>query len=260
MKPLAIVTTYGRIAETKIMLESLRATTRSPLHLVIVDNNSGDAMREMLQDFVFPENITVDLELLDQNIGCPRGLNLALQKHRLPGQDVIKLDNDIKILPLGFTCWVDRVDKLIADSRGGMPMRPIGLISACYEGIFNGRTSSEVGKYKGGRLFRFHPVIGHAVWHDGDFMDKVSYFDVLAADHLYGFEDLIMSHKANLMGFSTCAWEGWQIENIQRHSALGNRETVNSHVKAMRPLYQQRIQNLINGGSFYTDVTGRPKE
>jgi hypothetical protein len=102
-------------------------------------------------------------------------------------------------------------------------------------------------------------VVGHAVYHTGAFMDAVGHFDVLCEDHLYGFEDLILSHKATRLGMEMLAWEGWEIENIQRVSALGRQER-DDHVTAMRPLYQARLIDISNGGSLYTGPDGRPTE
>ena len=118
------------------------------------------------------------------------------------------------------------------------------MISAYYDGVLEGRLLGEH-EFEGHPLYRVQPVIGHCVWHTGLFMDRVGFFDVLGPDHLYGFEDLILSHKARRLGYFTLAWKGWEIENIQRKNSLGSRR--DAHVEKMRPLYQQRCAALANG-------------
>jgi len=87
-------------------------------------------------------------------------------------------------------------------------------------------------------------------------MDAVGYFDVLAEDHLYGFEDLILSHKAGVMGWEMLVWEGWRIENLQRHPALGAGQ--DEHVARIRPLYEERVRTLAAGGTVWTGMDGKP--
>ena len=189
--------------------------------------------------------------LLDENIGCPRALNYALAQHRKPGQPVVKLDNDVRLLTPG---WVAKAHWLIKqrEAQG----KPVAMVGAYYDGVFDGRTADFEVTWEGAPLYQAYPIIGHTVWHTGAFMDAVGYFDVLSDEHLYGFEDLIMSHKAQLMGWDTLVWEGWQIENLQRHNALGDLQ--GDHVNKMRPLYNQRVAALECGGSVWTGPDGRP--
>jgi glycosyltransferase involved in cell wall biosynthesis len=260
-KPLVILTTFNRIDETKRTLAALeKRTDLNKIKLVIVDNGSTDGTGKYVLGWItmrlgwpFRGNPVdpIIAYLLRENIGCPQALNLALQNHRQPGQPVVKLDNDVRILTPG---WVEKVRGLIAEreARG----QKVAMVGAWYAGALEGRLRETVGEYEGEPLHRASPIIGHAVWHTGAFMDEVGYFDVLADDHLYGFEDLILSHKADVMGWETLVWQRWEIENIQRHSALGKGR--DDHVEAMRPLYGERIAALVSGGSVWTGPDGRP--
>ena len=248
MEPLIVMVTFNRESETRRALEALEETTDlDQVEMVIVDNGSTDGAVDLVQEWSFGKR-RVYCYPLDQNIGCPRALNFALEAHRQPGQAVVKVDNDVRILTPG---WVEKVEYL--EKR----WFPVALIGAYYDGVLEGRLLGQ-DEFEGQTLYRVRPVIGHCVWHSGLFLDRVGFFDVLAPDHLYGFEDLILSHKANQLGFFTLAWEGWQIENIQRKNSLGDLR--DEHVERMRPLYQERCAALAVGGTIRTGPDGLPVE
>lgn len=253
MKPLVIITTFNRKWETAQMLEALEATTDlHNIHLAIVDNGSSDGTEHVIAEWCRLQllvNTTIDLTFypLGENIGCPRALNLVLSECREPGQPVVKLDNDVRVLTAG---WVEKLHDLVENWES-----PLALVSAYYDGVTSGRLLGR-SRYKGLPVYEILPVIGHAVWHTGAFMDRVGYFDVLAPEHLYGFEDLLLSHKASVLGWDTITWEGWQIENLQRHNSLGDKR--DEHVERMRPLYNQRVAALDVGGVVQTRPDGCP--
>jgi len=153
--------------------------------------------------------------------------------------------------------WIDKVQNFHStiDEESALP--PIAMVGAYYDGVLKGRSRGEIGQFEGEAVHELCPVIGHTVWHTGPFMDSVGFFDVLAPDHIYGFEDLVMSRKADLMGWKLLAWEGWRIINIQRSPTLGKAGEA-EHVAKMRPLYDERLQALASGGSFYTGGDGQP--
>jgi len=218
------------------------------LSLVIVDNGSAPEQQAWLGQWGDGHDARV--VLLDTNVGCPRALNLALSFRR-PGQPVIKIDNDVRVVS---PAWVMGIERLVTywQTRN----RNVAMVSAYYEPWQEQRVRGrEV--FEGQTVWHIAPVVGHAVYHTAAFMDHVGYFDVLSDDHLYGFEDLIMSHKASELAWETVAWEGWKIENIQRVSALG-REGRDAHVAAMRSLYNDRVRMLNLGGPLYTGCDGLP--
>lgn len=258
MKPLVIMTTFGRPRETMATLDALAETTDfHQVEMAIVDNGSGNEMTDAIEEWFSIHARGGAFYPLPVNIGCPRALNLALRCNRKRGQPVVKLDNDVRILTPG---WVDKVSLLIKrrQAKGAF----VAMLGAYYDGVLDGRLLQQDGvlpppRFIVSALHRVFPVIGHAVWHTGVFMDAVGYFDVLADDHLYGFEDLLLSHKAQVMGWEMLVWEGWQIENIQRHSALG-RKAQDEHVERMRPLYDRRCGDLQAGGPVLTVMDGQP--
>ena len=251
MEPLIIITAFNRYRETEQTLAALAETTDlEQVQVVIVDNGSSDDTRKIVMEWQQVCARKPAFYAFPQNRGCPKALNYALRRHRQPGQPVVKLDNDVRILTPG---WVDAMHDLVA---AHIPHRDVpALIGAYYDGALEGRLLSEESWHEL-PLYHARPIIGHAVWHTGEFMDQVGYFDVLADDHLYGFEDLILSHKAARLDMSTLIWRGWEIENLQRKNSLGGGR--DDHVEQMRPFYKERCAQLAAGGSLWTGPGGRP--
>ena len=251
MEPLIIITAFNRCRETTQTLAALTETTDlEQVQVVIVDNGSSDDTRKIVMEWQRTQIRKPAFYAFPQNRGCPKALNYALQRHRLPGQPVVKLDNDVRILTPG---WVDAMHDLVTEclTQGDAP----AMIGAYYDGALEGRLLSEDFWHEL-PLYHARPIIGHAVWHTGEFMDRVGYFDVLADDHLYGFEDLILSHKTDTLNMSTLIWRGWEIENLQRKNSLGGGR--DDHVEQMRPFYKERCAQLAAGGSLRTGPGGRP--
>lgn len=255
--PLVIMTVFNREAETFRTLEALERTTDPrTIQLAIIDNGSTDDMGEKLAQYQLARlqgGSLIMLRRMKQNIGCPRALNYAVKLWRGDGQPVVKLDNDVEILTPG---WVDMVTRLVVGYMG--EDRRLAMVSAFYDGLCEDRVKGEPETVPGSQdpLHHIFPVVGHTVWHTAAFMDRVGFFDVLSPEHLYGFEDLILSHKAGCLEWDMVTWEGWRIENVQRHSALGDKR--DSHVAAMRPLYDERVQLIYSGGSLWTGPDGLP--
>jgi len=263
--PLIIVTVFNRRAETETMLRSLAETTEpGEAHIVLIDNGSSDGAAQVVRDAFLQmqeRDFDVDVHLLEQNIGCPAALNFAIELHRWGAQPVVKLDNDVEIVTPE---WVEKVGDMIETMRSGVgelyhgPPAMIGAMLG--EKINRDRlVSRDPYEIHGANLWQSSPIIGHAVWHDGDFMDEIGYFDVLADDHLYGFEDLIASHKAAAWGAICGIWEGWRVRDLQRHSAMPRAEQ-DEHVARMRPLHDRRVADLQSGGSIWTGANGRPAD
>jgi len=248
MKPLAIIVTYNRLSETQRCLAALEPYFKF-MNLKVMDNGSAPPMLEWLRGYA-EAHPDIQLTEIGENSGCPRALNAALAV-RQPGQAVLKIDNDV-VLASG-PGWLTGLALLEVESErlSGMPL---AMVSAYYE-PWEQQRILKVQAWRGDELYTIRPVIGHCVYHSGAFMDAVGYFDVLAPEHVYGFEDLLLSHKASALGLAMYAWSGWRIENIQRHSAIGDRETRDAHVEAMRPLYNARARAL-SAIRVYTNAQG----
>ena len=110
----------NEVEVTKLCLESLRAHTRAPYELVVIDNGSTDGTAEYLHATARlpgPERVTVAIN--STNRGYPAGVNQALGAAR--GELVVMLNNDVVVTPH----WLERLSACL--DRGG-PTR--GLVGA----------------------------------------------------------------------------------------------------------------------------------
>jgi hypothetical protein len=250
--PLVVMTCYGRPKETGQTLEALAATTDlDAIQLVVVNNSATPEMAAVLDPW-WADHARSGWGLyhLPENVGCPRALNLALERHRAPGQAVVKIDNDVALLTPG---WVDYVAGLVTGvAAEGLP---VAMVGPMYDGALDGRLMSSA-HWRGRLVHQVRPVIGHAVWHSGAFIDRVGYFDVLDPAHLYGFEDLLMSHKAAALRWLTLIDPGWRICNLQRQNSLGRER--DARVEERRPLYEARARALASGEHLLNGPDGMP--
>ena len=235
MKPLMIMVTCNRLESTKLALASLQATTGpDELELQIVDNGSTDGTVEWFgtQDF--------SVDCLEENVGCPQALNRVLEKWRKPGQHVIKLDNDVEILTPGWLpIWLDFLNNV----------PNVAMIGGFHRGMKEAVTTVLAYDYL--RI----ASMGNFVLYSGAFMDHVGYFDVLAPNHLYGFEDNIMVAKAYALRWLLVVLKEVQWEH--RQSSWGPSYDKRKHIEEMRPLFNQRSQALGSGANIYTGPDGR---
>lgn len=259
MKTLVIMPVFNRCNLTAQTLAGLTETVNlNQIKLVIVNNGSTDGTAVMIDEWTslfndtMPGQLDVIVHDLKENIGCPRALNLAMREHRLPGQDVIKLDNDVALMTPGWLWGVNGV--AAAMDRAG---KKVAMIMAHYRGATDGRASGMVpSPIPGGKdLVRMRHIIGHCVWHSGAFLDMVGFFDVLRGDHLYGFEDMLISLRASMIAWQMLVMPEWEVENLQRWTSLGRDEAA-KHIEEMRPLYDRRRATISCRETLYTDEHG----
>lgn len=251
MKPLVIVTTYNRKEETRQTLQALEATTDlDAVQLVIIDNGSTDSTPDLLLDLWSIKQMA-HIHLLNDNLGCPRALNFAMELYRRPGQALVKLDNDVEILTRGWLPLIERFLKVA----------PVAMVGPWYDELTDERRLGEKVRAANFHYYKAFPLIGHMTWHAGWFLDQAGYFDVLAEDHLYGFEDLLMSHKAAVLGYEVAVLPTVKIHNLQRKNALdvSGPESRDEHVARLRPEYEQRVKMIQEGQYIFTDERGQPQ-
>ena len=253
MKPLIGITSYNRANLLAQTIEALEITTcGEEYELVIVDNASTDHSANWLNswyDRLSPLRQGKTVLYQKTNTGCPRALNLILA-YRKMGQPFVKLDNDVEIETPGWIGVVADFARRHIDAA---------MIGAWYDGVLGPGDCRKKGEIDDAYVVDLLP--GHFVWHGGSFMDRAGYFDVLSAQHLYGFEDWIMCHKAHLLGGTVYVLKGVQMRNLQTHKAyapIGDQDK-DSHVEAMRPAFLQRLAALREGRSDpYTPPSGIP--
>lgn len=253
MKPLLCIPVFGREKETRLTIESLIQTRAiSACEIVLWDNGSTEDLEAHMLDLQETWE-GVQYKTLGRNIGCPRALNEVLAE-RMPGQPFIKLDNDVV---LETPDWVALMAAFMAEHP------EIAMVSPWYEEL---ETSNQ------GRIVQDHgdwleifPVIGHCCWHAGGFMDQVEFFDVLGEGHLYGFEDLLMAHRAGTLGYKCAVLKTVACRMIQRWNSLDVAREAgrvdqgrSEHVEAWRLFYNKRrsmIKEL--GDQYIVDREGR---
>jgi len=250
MKPLLSVISYNRKAETLATLRSLARTgAMSMAECVYVDNDSTDGTFEAVTQAFIEEGWPIDWICKSSNIGCPRALNLVLAR-RKPGQHFIKVDNDVELETDG---WIPFLCNLLETNPD------VAIASPWYTEL---ETSNQ------GRLIQNHgywheyfPVVGHCAIHAGWFLDETGAFDVLTKDHLYGFEDLLMAHRAAARGYKCAVDMRVKLRNVQRKNSLDssdhNGETREQHIARLRPLYDQRraMAHMLKD-AYYVSLNG----
>jgi GT2 family glycosyltransferase len=210
----------GRTDLTKKTLQSIAKTVDLRKHrLAIIDNNSCAETKEYLERFreevqwdvchvIRPKIIT-----LPENIGTARAINLAWQQ-RKPGEHCIKMDNDVVI---HYDGWVDEMEAAIANDP---LIGQVGLKRKdCWE--FPGHEHSDFKSelimlpHTAGDKWRIvekvKHVIGTCVMHSSALLDRVGY---LYQPSLYGYDDVIMSHRCHLAGMYSCFLSHININHI----------------------------------------------
>jgi GT2 family glycosyltransferase len=237
--------------------------------LVIIDNNSCEQTKAFLSECIraseyikvptkVVENLLVhrhnplrfipvipalQVITLPENIGTARAINQAW-KLRKEGEHAIKMDNDVVIHSSG---WVDEMEEAIRrDNKIGQ----IGLKRKdCWECTWHASDDfrSELKmlpQVPGERWIIVEEakhIIGTCVMHSSNLLDKVGY---LYQPSLYGYDDVLMSHRAHLAGFYSCflphieidhidtgatAYQGWK----ERHSG----EQTQAMIKLVYEMY-----------------------
>jgi len=216
-----------------------------------MDNGSTDGASKAIDKWVDQQDPAAPIIVhhLEENIGISRALNFAMIEYRQPEQSVVKLDSDVEMLTKD---WPDKIARLVEYRRRSYK---VAIVRAWREGE-QARTG-ETGERENWEGYDFyHPVrsLGYSIWYTGEFLNRAGYFDVLAPDHKYGFEDVITSAKAKMIGWEELVWEGWEIRDIQRGSSIRNKE---EHVGKMRPLHNVRLAQVAQG-AIWTGPNGRP--
>jgi glycosyltransferase involved in cell wall biosynthesis len=204
-----------RTEYTRKTLQSIAETVNLSKHrLVIVDNNSCQETKDLLKYFCkYHERLNVKVITLPENIGTSRAINQAWDL-RNEGEDAIKMDNDVVIHSFG---WVDEMEEAI---RRDWHIGQVGLKRKdCWETPWHEsddfRSELIMLPHNAGERWQIvekaKHIIGTCVMHSSDLLDKVGY---LYQPSLYGYDDVIMSHRAHLAGFYSCFLPHIEIDHI----------------------------------------------
>ena len=193
-----------RTEYTRQTLMSLLRTVNFNRHrLVIVDNNSCEQTKDLLQSFMVsfvsrPSPITIIT--LNQNLGTAGGINQAWRL-RNPGEHAIKMDNDVVIHQKG---WADDLEEAIRrDARIGI----VGLKRKdCWENPAHKdpfyRSELYMIPHQPGEKWmigeKVNHVMGTCQMYSSALLDKIGY---LQQPSLYGFDDSWAAVRCKLAGF-----------------------------------------------------------
>ena len=209
----------NRTEYTKQTIDSLIKTVDFNKHrMFIVDNGSCEATQELYKSYAdndackgMVNPITVMFQR--ENLGTAKAINKAWAL-RKQGEHCIKMDNDVVINQAG---WVDEMEAAIAaDPLIGQ----VGLKRKdCWE--YPGhehedwRSELKMLPHIAGTPWiiveKCKHIIGTCVMHSSALLDKVGY---LYQPSLYGYDDVIMSHRTHLAGLYSCFLPHINIDHI----------------------------------------------
>lgn len=208
----------------RTLLSLIESVDFTKHRLIIVDNNSCERTRQIIRDIGLDMCVNYsygpvaeinpwNLITLPENIGTARAINQAWVL-RQPGEHCIKMDNDIIINSPG---WVDELEEAI---RRDPNIGQVGLKRKdCWEWPGHEhpdwRSELQMLPHVPGERWQIvekvKHVIGSCVMHSAALLDRVGY---LYQPSLYGYDDVIMSHRTHLAGFYSCFLPHIDIDHI----------------------------------------------
>ena len=245
-KPILCMITYNRFYESKNTINSLLNTNSVKyVDFQIIDNGSTD--EELIQYLKKIQSKKIKIHFLDQNIGCPKALNIIL-KTRKNKQHFIKIDNDVKVYSTNWLNWWMQMIELIPEIVliGGYYPHAFSYNRLVSWHIFNDNSK----KFEWAEVY---PAMGRFMFHRGSFLDEVGFFDVLSDDHLYGFEDLLICAKAKKMKKKIAIHPNVKIKHLQNEDnyILRDSEDKNQQINHIKKFYIKRLEE-IESGKIYT--------
>lgn len=177
--------------------------------LYIINNgNCVDTSAYLLE---LPKEIKVIYN--HENVGTARAINMAWY-HRKEGQHAIKIDDDVII---NYNGWIEQmVEAIEREPKIGI----IGLKRKdCTETPYNTNpdllSELEMLPHENGQKWiiveRCKHIIGTCQMYNSALLDKIGY---LYQPSLYGFDDVIASHRSHIAGFWNVFLPHIEIEHI----------------------------------------------
>jgi GT2 family glycosyltransferase/glycosyltransferase involved in cell wall biosynthesis/RES domain-containing protein len=124
-----VLLSYGRLERTLNAIRALQDNVLVPFKLLLIDNNSGDEVRTKLAETCAGSGF-IELILLDENLGCAGGRDLAFK--RVTTKYVMLLDNDLEVLPGALEHLLHQFDlHPQAAAVTGKVVLPDGRIQLC---------------------------------------------------------------------------------------------------------------------------------
>lgn len=216
----------------------------------VIDNNSCEATKRLLK--FHADSGHIKLITNEINIGTAEAINKAW-KHRYKGQHAIKMDNDVVI---HSSTWVDEMVEAIEREPN------IGIIGLkrkdCWE-----RPSHPIPDWKSELLMlpqqpgqrwilveKCHHIIGTCQMYSDALLEKIGY---LYQPSLYGYDDVLASHRSTKAGFINVFLPHIEIDHIdpgqteyqswkEKHSSEVTQEVIritHEYYNDKRPVYYE---------------------
>lgn len=228
--------------------------------LIIIDNDSCKKTRDLLRNLlhlsetnatgnVGPRikdgNYKSKLHIIPtpENIGTSRALNLAW-KERKPGEHVIKIDNDVII---HSDTWVEEMEEAITrDPKIGIiGLKRKDIIQTTWHPDPEYRSELIMLPHEPGQRWicieKTQDIIGTCTMFNSALLDKVGYS---YQPGLYGYEDVLISHRSRLAGFYNCFLNHINIDHIDQGGTLymdWKQKHSSEHTDEMIKIYQQYL-------------------
>lgn len=195
------------------VLRFLGQTNAASIHnIYFCVNGMTELAEDMLRGFC-KDHRTARILYMPTNVGTAKAINAAW-RFRKPGENCIKMDDDICVYERD---WVEQMERAItADPLIGQ----VGLKRKdCWEWPGHEHPDWRSGlrmlpHIPGERwqiVEKVKHVIGSCVMHSSALLDKVGY---LYQPSLYGYDDVIMSHRSYIAGFYSCFLPHINIDHI----------------------------------------------
>jgi len=200
-----------RTQYTKQTLDCLVETVDLSVHKLIVTNNgSCSDTATLLSDYYVKHRIQFIPFIGNQ--GTAKGINAAW-KYRKPKQHLIKIDNDVDILSVG---WVDEMEEAIERDKS------IGILGLKRKDLLENPTRNDQFKstlrmlphLKGERWIIVEDVehvMGTCQMYNYRLIDKIG---GLMQPGLYGFDDTLAGVRCKLAGFKNSFLPHIEIDHI----------------------------------------------
>lgn len=193
-------------------LMSLKRTVDLSRHRVIIFDNSTDQFikKEVL---LLVHGYGFEYLTAGENLGTARGIN-RIWKERKPGQHCVKMDDDVVIHENG---WADQLEFAINHHEN------IGIIGLkrkdCWECPTNPNTDFKSSLHflentqgqKWVVIEKVNHVIGTCQMYSASLLDKIGYLYQIG---LYGYDDVLASHRSHIAGFINCFLPHIEIDHI----------------------------------------------
>jgi len=248
----------GRTAMTRRTLESLYATVNWSRHrLIVVDNGSCLATRNLLDEWERCKHIIIDVCHLGENYGTAKAVNWAWRA-RAPSEIAIKLDNDVVFWQ---DDWADRIEEAMdADpSLGIVGLKRKDLEERPDHPAPFFRSKLRMLPHVPGQRWivveEVEHVMGTCQGYSPALLAKIGFLEQMGG--LYGFDDSLAAIRCHVAGFK-CAFLPWiEIDHIDP-GGTGYQKWKERYAGDMMAKYHQYLREYQTGARPIWSDSGWP--